>query len=106
MVRRRGLGRPWEGARGLVEEPYHGRAELSTRLPPSLLELLLGSHERWEHLAAPHQREAVGTELQAPQVGKTCELGEVKLRLFVSPGAKSGYCWKNAWAKHYQLLKY
>lgn len=79
-----------------MEEPRHGCAELSTWLPPSLLEHVPGGHTGWELLAAPCQREAVGTELQGPRVGKTCELREVKPGLFVSPGANSGYHWNNA----------
>lgn len=105
-MRRRGLGRPWEGAREPVEEPFHGCAELSIRLPLLLLELAPGGHTGWERLAAPRQRGAVGKELQAPWIGKTCELGEVKPGLFVSPGANSGYSWNNEQARHYQLLKY
>lgn len=62
-MRRRGLGRPWEGARGLAEEPFSGCAELNTWPATLLLELTPGGCAGWELLAAPHQREAVGTEL-------------------------------------------
>lgn len=74
--------------------------------PPWLPELTPGGHTGWELLGAPSQGEAVGTELQAPWVGKTCELGEVKPGLLVSPGTSSQNHWNNEQAERYWLLKY
>lgn len=75
MVRRRGLGTPWEGAGGQEEEAF----------PCSR------ARTRWSHqmeaLVASSQTEAFGAEPQAPWAGKTHEFGKVKPGLFVSPEA-------------------